>query len=487
MEHVLARRGRRTFAVLLAGFALLLSVFFWGGGSAHAADSTIDSVASALKDKPVYVDPGAPVQLSSAQIDSVVSQIHGMHSGTAVFIAILPDNATFHQGTLLQQLRNKVGLPGVYAASLDHSFHALDFSGSLRTSQADGLAVAAAKGSGGNLDTVLTTFVSSVDSAVTTDGRGSADGKSSSSSSSSSKSGSNALVLLVVLAVIAGGAYLAVAGRKKRRANQRRAVELDGLKRAVDEDITAYGEVLDRLDFSPGDPAATDEMRADYSRALDQYEAAKQAAAAARRPEDMKNVTEALDEGRFALATLDARRKGTPLPERRPPCFFDPRHGPSVGEVTWAPPGGAPRPVPACAADMTRVDTGQQPQVRQVETAYGPQPYYNAGPAYAPWAGGYFGGSVLPALMIGTMMGSMFGGHDTYVENNYYDNGGGGDGGGGGWGDGGSGSGGGDGGGSSWGDSGGSSDWGGSDWGGGGDSGGGGGGGSDWGGGGGDW
>ncbi|WP_194907709.1 hypothetical protein [Catenulispora rubra] len=471
MEHLLARRGRRASAVLLAGFALLLSVFFWSGGSARAADSTIDSVASALKDKPVYVDPSAPVQLSSAQIDSVVSQIHGMHSGTAVFIAILPNNATFHQSTLLQQLRNKVGLPGVYAASVDRSFHALDFSGSLRTNQANNLAIAAAQGSGGNLDTVLTMFVSSVDSAVTADGRGTSGGKSS----SSSKSGAGALILIVVLVVIAGGTYFAVASRKKRRAKQRRAIELDGLKRAVDEDITAYGEVLDRLDFSPGDPTATDEMRADYSKALDQYEAAKNAAAAAQRPEDMKNVTEALDEGRFALATLDARRKGAPLPQRRPPCFFDPRHGPSVGEVTWAPPGGAPRPVPACAADMTRVDTGQQPQVRQVETAYGPQPYYNAGPAYAPWAGGYFGGGVLPALMIGTVMGSMFSGPDAYIENNYYDNGGGG------WGDGGSGGGGGDNGGS-WGDSGGSSDWGGSDWGGGGDSGGG----SDWGGGG-DW
>ena len=480
MDHVLARRGRRTSAVLLAGFALLLSVlfsgFFYGGGPARAADSTVDSVAAALKDKPVYVDPAAPVQLSSAQIDSVVSQIHGMRSGTAVFIAILPDNATFHQTTLLQQLRNKVGVPGVYAASLDRHFQALDFSGTLRTGQADGLAVAAAKGSGGNLQTLLTTFVSSVDDAVVADGRTSTGDKKT----SSSKSGSGALVLLIVLAVIGGGAYLAVAARKKQRANRRRAVELDGLKRAVDEDITAYGEVLDRLDFSPGDPASTDEMRADYSKALDQYEAAKKAAAAARRPEDMKNVTEALDEGRFALATLDARRKGAPLPQRRPPCFFDPRHGPSVGEVTWAPPGGAPRAVPACAADMTRVDTGQQPQVRQVDTAYGPQPYYNAGPAYAPWAGGYFGGGVLPALLIGTAMGSMFGGHDTYVENNYYDNGGGG------WGDGGLGdSGGGDGGGG-WGDFGGGSDWGGGDWGGGGgDSGG---GGSDWGGGGGgDW
>jgi hypothetical protein len=266
-----------------------MSLFSLGGGAARAdSPSTVDSVAAALKDKPVYVDPAAPVQLTPAQIDAVVSQIHGMHSGTKVFIAILPDNSTFHQATLLQQFRTKVGQPGVYAASLDHSFHAMDLSGSLRQGQADGLAVAAARGSGGNLETVLTSFVSSVDSAVTADGRANPD---ENSSSSKSKSGSGALVLIVVLAVIGGGAWLAVSARKKQRTKRRRAAELAGLKQAVDEDITAYGEVLDALDFPPGDPAATDEMRADYGRALDQYEAAKAAAAAAQRPEDMKKVT----------------------------------------------------------------------------------------------------------------------------------------------------------------------------------------------------
>jgi hypothetical protein len=231
------------------------------------------------------------------------------------------------------------------------------------------------------------------------------------------------------------------------------------VRTAVDEDITAFGESLDALEFSPGDPAASDAMRQDYAKALDQYEAAKGAAAAARRPADMRAVTEALDEGRFALATLAARRTGQPLPERRAPCFFDPRHGPSVADVPWAPPGGALRDVPACQADVIRVQEGAQPLVRTVQTEYGPQPYYNAGPAYGPWAGGYFGGGILPALMIGTMMGSFIGGGDTYVENNYY----GGDGGSGGWGDfGGGGDGGGFGGG----------DWGGGDS-GGGDSGGG--------------
>ncbi len=366
---------------------------------------------------------------------------------------------------------------------MNHTFHALDFSTALKTGQANSLASAAAAGNHGNLDGVLTTFVSTVDSAALADASGQGTSTHRSTPPAKKTSPVAGLVVILVLVAIAGGGFLFYSGRKKKRAQAQRAAELAQVRTAVDEDITAYGEVLDQLDFNPSAPYATDDMRQDYTKALDQYEAAKSASAAAKQPSDMRRVTEALEDGRFALATLAARRTGQPLPERRAPCFFDPRHGPSVGDATWAPPGGTPRVVPACQADMFRVDSGQQPQVRTVQTTYGPQPYYNAGPAYGAWAGGYFGGGILPALMVGTMMGSFIGGgHDSYTENNYYGD----DSGGGGWGDGGSG-GGRDGGSSGWGDFGGGSDWsggGGGDW-GGGDSGGGGG---DWGGGGGgDW
>ncbi|MBI0385622.1 hypothetical protein JBE27_57475, partial [Streptomyces albiflaviniger] len=128
----------------------------------------------------------------------------------------------------------------------------------------------------------------------------------------------------------------------------------------------------------------------DYGRALDAYEEAKARSAAARRPEDVRPVTEALEEGRFALAVLEARREGGPLPQRRPPCFFDPRHGPSVRDVPWAPPGGTQRSVPACAADATRVDDGRYPDARTVPVGGDRRrPYWDAGPAYGPWASGY--------------------------------------------------------------------------------------------------
>ncbi|MFE6989411.1 hypothetical protein ACFVFN_14695, partial [Streptomyces pharetrae] len=209
-----------------------------------------------------------------------------------------------------------------------------------------------------------------------------------------------------VLAAGGAGAYALVRRNRRRHLEEQRAA-LEKLRVVVDEDITAYGEELDRLDFRPGEPGADDAMRADYEHALDAYETAKTRMAAARLPEDVRPVTEALEDGRFALARLAARREGRPLPERRPPCFFDPRHGPSAADVTWTPEGGATREVPVCAADRARLADGLDPMIREVDTGYGRRPYWDAGPAYGPWAGGYFGGGILPGLLIGTMLGGM--------------------------------------------------------------------------------
>ena len=83
-------------------------------------------------------------------------------------------------------------------------------------------------------------------------------------------------------------------------------------------------------------------------------------------PDDVRHVTEILDDGRYAIACVRARAAGEPLPTRRPPCFFDPRHGLSVTDVPWTPPGGATRDVPACALDAERVAAGADPDSRMV-------------------------------------------------------------------------------------------------------------------------
>lgn len=113
------------------------------------------------------------------------------------------------------------------------------------------------------------------------------------------------------------GAYTLVRRSRRRREEEQRAA-LDRLRVVVDEDITAFGEELDRLEFHPAEPGADDAMRADYERALDAYEQAKSYMAAATKPEDVRSVTQALEDGRFSLAQLAARREGRPCPNAGP-------------------------------------------------------------------------------------------------------------------------------------------------------------------------
>ena len=54
------------------------------------------------------------------------------------------------------------------------------------------------------------------------------------------------------------------------------------------------------------------------------------------------------------------------LPSRRPPCFFDQRHGLSVTDAQWAPQDGAIRDVPVCAACDARIKDGLDPEARLV-------------------------------------------------------------------------------------------------------------------------
>ncbi|MEU6090734.1 hypothetical protein ABZ865_28785 [Streptomyces sp. NPDC047085] len=126
----------------------------------------------------------------------------------------------------------------------------------------------------------------------------------------------------------------------------------------IEAEITAFGEALNVHPFRPGQPGATDGMRAELARALDAYEQAKRDFAGARMRTDVLDVLRALDEGRHALACLDALLAGRPLPKRMPLCFFDARHGRATEQVSWAPPGGVVRNIAVCAADAVRLAEG---------------------------------------------------------------------------------------------------------------------------------
>jgi hypothetical protein len=214
------------------------------------------------------------------------------------------------------------------------------------------------------------------------------------------------LVLLVVGAVLA----LVVSGsRRQQRAElEQKRADLAAVVKVADEDVTRFGEELQHLDVEMLVTRLDEAMRQDYQRALDSYEAAKETLGRVTEPDHVKHVTEALEDGRYAMACVLARRDGRPLPVRRPPCFFNPAHGPSTTDIEWAPPAGIPRQVPVCEADADRVNQGAEPDIRTVQEGYTRVPYWQAGPAYSPWASGYFGAyaasNLLPTFLLLTLL-----------------------------------------------------------------------------------
>ncbi|MFJ3169912.1 hypothetical protein ACIPJK_03905 [Streptomyces roseus] len=385
---------------LLAALLLALSATALVAAPQAAAATGPAAVAEALKQGPVYVDPRAAAQLPKGQADALAKKIKD--AGKPVFVAVLPAGSEFPADSVLRTVRTETGITGLYAIRLGDGFNAGADRAVMAPTAVRNLTDAVKAGGPVDAATEINNFV---DQALTqVKGRAPASWGDTGADAGTPVGG---LVALGAVAVIGGGGAYALVRRNRKKKEEARREAIEKLRVVVDEDITAFGEELDRLDFHPGEPGADDAMRGDYGKGLDSYEKAKEIMASVQHPEEVKGVTQALEDGRFALACLDARRRGRPLPERRSPCFFDPRHGPSTQDAQWSPAGGAERTVPVCAADAVRLRDGKDPMVRTVDTEYGPRPYYDAGPAYGPWAGGYFGGGILPGLLVGTMLGSM--------------------------------------------------------------------------------
>lgn len=398
-----ASRWLLALAVLVLGFLVIALIF--GARSARAA-SSVDDIGDALRDSPVYVDPAASQELSSSQSAKLAKTIE--HADTPTYVAVLPQSKQYDKSRVLDQIHQATGRSGVYAVLIGDDLGAGATSGVLPGSVAKSMANSSEHAHPDDVPAMLHSFVVKADKEADQhggqNGRGYAGG------------GSLWPLLVTVGALGAGGLLLSQRTRARQRKDE--ATQLAEVRTTIDEDITAYGEALDELDFHPsspggGTPETDAALNRDYEQALDAYEKAKRAVAHAERPADIQQVTEALEEGRFALVTLRARRQGEELPSRRPPCFFDPRHGPSVRDVVWAPEHGQPRDIPVCAADATRLEDGEPPMIRTVHTADGRRPYWEAGPAYGPWAGGYFGAfggmGMFPGLLMGTMLGQSIG------------------------------------------------------------------------------
>ena len=230
-----------------------------------------------------------------------------------------------------------------------------------------------------------------------------APGSSAAAASPPSHTLRNVLIVLgvILLLVVLGGLFI---WRPRRLRRQR---ELAEAKAAAQDDLLALNN---RITDHQNDVSvqSNTEAAAEQAAALAAYERGTAALDAARRPADMQAVSRNIAEGQYRLACAEALANGQPKPGRRPMCFFDPRHGMSVADVSWAPPDGGPsRMVPVCIDDERKIDQGIQPDIRTVQDSSGARvQYVNAGFAPAYWGGFGYGGAMLGGFLLGEALAS---------------------------------------------------------------------------------
>jgi hypothetical protein len=380
----------------LAAIAAALAVALVFALPATAQDA-IDEAVQGLKSSPVYVDPRSRDVLSPDEATRIAREIDVKDAGP-MYIVVMPGSVADTVGGdpvgVLREIQSRLGRPGTYAGIIGSHFRAGATGGILERGEAGKLANEAFKAHNGEgASAVLMDFVDRV-GAARNGGDGSSDGGSN----------TGGLIVLGVLAA-GGGAFWFSRQRRKRR-------ELVEVKHVARDDLVSLGDEIRALDVDVAMPNANQEAKDHYNQAVEIYTDAEQTLDRARRPEDLGTMSNELERGRYEMEATKALLAGKPAPERRPPCFFDPRHGPSTRDVEWAPPGGTPRPVPACEADALRVDEGLDPSVREIDYAGRRVPYWAAPAAYTPFFGGFYGGfgGFLPGLFIGETLGGGFGG-----------------------------------------------------------------------------
>ena len=380
----------RRFLPVLAGLVLCLLV---GLAAPAWAGPWVDRAAGSLRDDPLYVHPSARPTLSPPDVERVRARL--AIAGTPVFVAVLPGQARAEAGgdanRLAALVAASVGRPGTYLVVAGGE------EGAGSNTLARGVAAREARAAfrqHPELAAATMDFIARAEHAA-----GRPPATTPPAQPPPGQDDADGDTLLVVLLAIAGVVTLAVLlaltleNRSERR-TIRVGNQFSEVKAVAQEDITALADDLRNLDVAlAADELDNPQAVNQYTRAHEFLERAEQAFEQARDPADLAQVSNALESGRFAMASARALFERRDPPRRRPPCFFDTRHGPSVNDIGWEAPGGPPRPVPACAACMRQIASGVQPQPRRVRTGLRRVPFYDLPPHFESWFGGYFGGA----------------------------------------------------------------------------------------------
>jgi hypothetical protein len=358
-----------------------LAALVLAGPAVAAQTPIIDRASSSARERSVYIHPGTKL-LTADEARRLERQIEQQARGPT-YIAILPAAARDEvdgtaTGVVLELNRRVITTnpPAVHAAVVGNQFRAVN-----RDIPAGDLATAAYRARRADgVFAVLSDFVRRVGEArrpqAVTEPEESGDG--------------GVPFWLLFWGAVAGAIGLYVVRKRRRRAQ-----ELADVKAAAREDLVALAEDVTELDAEVGrDPEAKEA----YVRAMNAYQRADDKFDRARSPRDLGQVSANLAEARFEMATAKAVLEGKPAPEPRPPCFFDPRHGPSVKDVVWELPYGGLTKVPACERDAALIAAGEEPEARTVPVGGERRVFWDAPSYFQPWALGFFG-----AAAAGTM------------------------------------------------------------------------------------
>jgi len=423
-------RGRRTVLAVAGALAVLVVTAL-----PAVAGPWVDRTTGSLRGDPVYVDPSAKPTLTPAAAAQVRARIAG--TGTPVFVAVLPRQALAEAGgsagRLAALVAGSLGRPGTYLVVAGGQQGA--GSDTLGRGEAAALAGSAFRQHRGDLRGAVLDFVGRVDRAAGAPAT-TAPAPPQPAPGQDAAARETALQLVLVFALLAALAVFASIAAKHLGARRgvRLGHEVAEVRALVEEDLRALGDDLRDLDVDlqaveAEYPQAVDQ----HTRAYEQLERASVAFEQATTVEEMAPVSSALESGRFAMDAARTMFEGRDPPRRRPPCFFDTRHGASVDDVGWEPPTGPPRPVPACSACMQTIASGMQPQPRRVRAGGRRVPFYEAPPHFESWFGGYFGGAAAD-LVAGFPLGralddgfvgglNTFGGGYGYLPVSYADTG----------------------------------------------------------------
>ena len=362
------------------------------------ADAYFDAVAIKLADPGVYVDP-AVTEISAddeARLDAIATDTAG-----PVRVLVVPadalresdpgdpdaaygNNISYADDELPGQLYDRVGVDGTYAVLVDadsssdgRSFTAYQFAEERPFYEVEGAVDKAVNCCAPDYTSMLDKFLEHAGEEQTNPWP----------------------IVGWVVAGIAALVALVVGSGRFRRRRRRKAEDAqvaDALRPSLQEEVVELSQTVAALPPAPAGGGAGDELNNRTRQVLDLVEEARHrldaddGQAQMDTPDEVEDVVRRLADARYELAAIDALRTGRPVPEKTAPCFFDPRHGPSVDERPFTPEFGLERQVPVCARCAEEVDAGRKPVVRTFSLSGVVKPYWEWDRYTRPYVNGYW-------------------------------------------------------------------------------------------------